>query len=319
MGRPARLRRLRELTALAAVLADTADEQALRWVIDELPAAFLLGAVQITGDLAGVDLAGVDLDAMAVLARDTYGNLLAATDGVRLSTKALVRRLAKEHIAAKLVRGQTAVEAGQDLAKALAGEGITAITYADGSRHGLADYAGMLLRTQSAIAYSTGNLAATDAAGIEWVEVLDGHGCGWRSHEDPDKANGSVRAVEEAQNYPVAHPRCTRSFTARPDITSATHAASATGTATAVQNADQATVAASRELAVARRAAAKAVGVRIDRRTQQILAAPGTRVVNPAYARRIAAHQIRTDMAGRLAARQARLARRTASRGTTNV
>ena len=50
------------------------------------------------------------------------------------------------------------------------------------------------------------------------VEVFDGFDCGWTGHRDPDKANRSVRTVEEAAEWPISHPRCRRGFGPRPDL-----------------------------------------------------------------------------------------------------
>lgn len=43
-------------------------------------------------------------------------------------------------------------------------------------------------------------------ANVVEVRILDGTECGWRYHDDPDLANGSVRTLREAQEYPLAHP-----------------------------------------------------------------------------------------------------------------
>ncbi|MFF3919455.1 hypothetical protein ACFYZB_39715 [Streptomyces sp. NPDC001852] len=51
------------------------------------------------------------------------------------------------------------------------------------------------------------------------MEVFDGADCGWTSHKDPDKAGGTLRAVEKAAQWPISHPRCRRAFGARPDVT----------------------------------------------------------------------------------------------------
>ncbi len=135
IARRDRLSRLRELQQLVTALSDTADEQALLWAVTDLPAAFLHGAVQAT---AGAPLAGVPLDALSRLAADSYADLLAATNEVRSTTKTLIRTLARQHVTDQLVRGQTAQQAAQDLAEELEGRGITAVTYANGARHGLA-------------------------------------------------------------------------------------------------------------------------------------------------------------------------------------
>lgn len=52
------------------------------------------------------------------------------------------------------------------------------------------------------------------------VEVFDGLDCGWTTHQDTDKANRSVRTVEDAAEWPIPHPRCRRGFGPRPDLTS---------------------------------------------------------------------------------------------------
>jgi hypothetical protein len=69
-----------------------------------------------------------------------------------------------------------------------------------------------IARTETALVW---NQTATDRfgqAGITHVRVHDGAGCGWLSHEDSDTADGSIRALAEAQGHPVSHPNCRRAF-----------------------------------------------------------------------------------------------------------
>ncbi|MGD9889699.1 MAG: hypothetical protein AB7R89_25750 [Dehalococcoidia bacterium] len=47
-------------------------------------------------------------------------------------------------------------------------------------------------------------------AGVTHVDIIDGDGCGWTSHTDPDTANGSRRTLAEAMAQPLSHPRCRR-------------------------------------------------------------------------------------------------------------
>jgi hypothetical protein len=47
-------------------------------------------------------------------------------------------------------------------------------------------------------------------AGLSLVDIVDGVDCGWANHDDPDHANGSVRTLIEAEQYPIAHPDCIR-------------------------------------------------------------------------------------------------------------
>lgn len=68
----------------------------------------------------------------------------------------------------------------------------------------------VIARTEMAL---TAQEAAHDRyarAGVEQVEISDGPDCGWTSHDDPDLADGSVRTIQEAQEYPIAHPNCVR-------------------------------------------------------------------------------------------------------------
>lgn len=50
-------------------------------------------------------------------------------------------------------------------------------------------------------------------AGIAMVHVSDGAGCGWESHNSGGEANGTLRTLIDASNYPLSHPHCHRAFT----------------------------------------------------------------------------------------------------------
>jgi len=64
-------------------------------------------------------------------------------------------------------------------------------------------------RTEAALVYSRGSTAAyRDSGRVEKVIVFDGDGCGWTGHDDPDLADGSVRTLDEAEEWPLAHPNC---------------------------------------------------------------------------------------------------------------
>jgi hypothetical protein len=284
--RSERLARLRALRATVEALMDRADEQALRFTQQGLPEAYLLGAAA-----AGVGITPwtqVDLDALAVLSRDTYTALLDATTFVRESAKDLIRTLAKAHLADKLIRGQTAVQAGRDLAGELEGRGIAAVVYKDGSRHGLSEYAQMLARTKSAEAYSVGTLNQTEEAGVRYVEVFDGVGCGWLGHNDPEKANGSIRTVEQARSAPISHPNCRRAFGARPDVKTAAEARRARPSVSPAQQADQAAAEARRALGVAASASERAFQQAVGRRADALLSDESSRVRSVAHARTLA-------------------------------
>jgi hypothetical protein len=69
-----------------------------------------------------------------------------------------------------------------------------------------------IARTELAFASASATLDTYDESNVTQVEVSDGEGCGWTSHDDPELADGSIRDMEDAQQYPIAHPNCVRVF-----------------------------------------------------------------------------------------------------------
>lgn len=298
LNRTARLRRLRETRRTIEGLMDVADELALRWAARDLPDAYQLGARQAAGSVgAAVSYTAVDVDAVNSLVLDARQSLLAATSYVKRSTRELVNRLATDHMADKLIRGLTAEQAAANLRAELEGHGITAVVYADGSRHGLAEYADMAVLTRTAEAYQVGGFHQTEALGIGWMEIFDGSGCGLRSHDDPEKANGLILPLEQARLYPLAHPRCGRSTSPRPDIASKRDAETAARSTTQTQRADQAAAERARAESVAARAARRRLEAQVQRRADGLLSDAGNRL-SPAAARAVARREARQRRAG---------------------
>lgn len=224
--RPARLRRLAELRETLPALVDQAREAARRGVTAAIQGAYDLGGTSTALALSrAASWTAVDIDAVTRLAADTYADVLTATEHVADTAKDLIRRLAREHVADRLVTGRPVAGAARGLAETLAEHGITAVVYRDGARHGLADYTDMLLRTKTAEAYQVGGLNQCRHLGIGWVEIMDGPRCGWTSHDDTLLAHGRIITVDEAAEYPISHPRCRRTSSPRPDIESAAAAA----------------------------------------------------------------------------------------------
>jgi len=69
-----------------------------------------------------------------------------------------------------------------------------------------------IVRTELSYANAQATLDTFREQTVEWVEVMDGDGCGWTDHDDPDEADGSLRTMDEADEYPIAHPNCVRVF-----------------------------------------------------------------------------------------------------------
>jgi hypothetical protein len=70
--------------------------------------------------------------------------------------------------------------------------------------------ANAIARTETALVWQATAHDRYGQAGIRLVRIHDGAGCGWTSHRDPDKANGSIRTLADAMAHPISHPHCRR-------------------------------------------------------------------------------------------------------------
>ena len=71
----------------------------------------------------------------------------------------------------------------------------------------------VIARTESGTAYNKTSVEGYRASGrVKACKVYDGKDCGWTSHDDPDKANGSKRSLKDCAKQPLGHPNCTRGF-----------------------------------------------------------------------------------------------------------
>lgn len=241
---PAKWRRRRKLAEIQQAVEDKMaelDASTRLWAQSELVRPYALGAAAGATELgqsAAVVWNMLPETAISRIATDTLDDLLKSTRHVRRTTKALVRSIARDEILTKLVRGDTAVQAGRRVQQILERRGIHAITYKDGSRHGLREYSQMLVRTKTAEAYNLGTLESQEALGVVFWECFDGAGCGLTSHQDPRKALGRVVDKDTAAKYPISHPNCRRAWGARPDIKTEGAAQAATPHVTPQQAAD---------------------------------------------------------------------------------
>lgn len=236
-----RVARLRELEASVSERMDILDEFSRVWLSENVPIIYRAGAEEAAGILGEpFRWTQGDLAAISELAGTTWDDLLAASANMRDSTKRLIRQLARERALVGRVAGETATQSARRLRNLLQRRGVWAAIYRDGSRHGIGDYADMLLRTVTARAANAGALNMAARMGVQYMEVFDGFDCGWLRHEDPDKANGTIRSVQDCAQATISHPRCQRSVSPRPDITTPEQARSALPSTTEEQRADQA-------------------------------------------------------------------------------
>lgn len=177
------------------------------WIEGELPGVYMLGAETAALSL-GVKAAftQANREAFYRIALDTHDDLLAATRFVEADTKRWIREVAANRTRYTIGAGDPAKTAARALARDL--KPISAVRYSNGALHGVKEYAEVVVRTKTAVAYNGGSLDVYDAAEVAFVEVVDGPGCHWYSHDDGPPANGLIVSSSEARAHPIAHPNC---------------------------------------------------------------------------------------------------------------
>lgn len=205
-----RVARLAELQREIGRQMQSLDTGVRDWIGTSLPAVWEAGA-QAIGQNFGWTL--LHSQGVQQVALRTYDYLLDATRYINASTKALINSIVHDETLAKLTQGETAIQAGRDITARLVQEtGLSRIAYANGSLHGLDEYGEMVSRTQSALAYNYGGMQQAIEEQTPMLECFDGDECGWTDHDDPDPADGKIVTVDEAAEYPIAHPNCLRAF-----------------------------------------------------------------------------------------------------------
>ncbi|MCX4571516.1 hypothetical protein OOK48_34930 [Streptomyces viridodiastaticus] len=96
---------------------------------------------------------------------------------------------------------------------------LDTVIYANNARYPVEAWARAAITWQAVSTANTGAArTALNELGTEWLEVRDGSGCGWRDHRDEDKADRTLRTVQDALAHPVAHAHCQRQFLPRLDL-----------------------------------------------------------------------------------------------------
>jgi hypothetical protein len=212
--------RLTEQSRAVSQALDETDLQARRWSATRLPEAYQLGAKSAAAATrAPFAWSQIHVEAVAEIATTTYSDLLKATRFVRRDVKRFVREAVRERTNASVIGGRTSTQAGRDLAKLLEDRGVKAIRYSNGALHTLRDYSDTVLRTSTAMAHNLAVINHSTASGVRYFAISDGLDCGWSAHNDSDLAAGSVRTLEEVSSYPISHPRCARTISPLPLVT----------------------------------------------------------------------------------------------------
>jgi hypothetical protein len=217
-----------QLRAIEQAL-DEVDTQARVYLSRRFPEAYQLGALEAARATGRpFTWTAIHRDAVAEIAQRTYDDLLSATEYLRRDVKRFIRLAVREHTALAVIGGQTATQAGRELARTLGENNIAAVRYSNGARHTLRDYSDTVVRTTTAQAYVQGSINASREAGVRYMVCSDGAACGLASHDDPTLASGLVAPIETAEAYPLAHPRCARSWSPMPQVTTPEEARAAT-------------------------------------------------------------------------------------------
>ena len=111
--------------------------------------------------------------------------------------------------------------------------------YRNGSRHGIAEYSQVVLRSNTAIAYNKGTLLEGKEQGMKYAIAYDGPECGLTSHQDGRKANNLILPIGQAMQHLISHAQCRRSWGPVPDIASKKQAQAAMAEATYATTAAQ--------------------------------------------------------------------------------
>lgn len=87
------------------------------------------------------------------------------------------------------------------------------VIYANDARHPVESWASAAIAWQAVTTANAGAVAtAYEQLQCTQVKVRDGSGCGWRTHGDSDKADGTIRDIDDALAHPTAHAHCVREF-----------------------------------------------------------------------------------------------------------
>lgn len=216
-GRTARARIREAITEFNQALADFNREAgafADRWVSVDLPLVYREGAHTLldnsTQPWIRFSWTLTHQQQVTALSAQYYADLTARINEALRRARAFLRA------AQDAARGTAA---RFDITALRRAHPLDTVVYANDARHPVDAWARAAITWQTV---TTANTAAArtalDQLGTEWLEVRDGADCGWTSHDDPDKANRTLRTVQDALAHPTAHPHCIRELLPRLDL-----------------------------------------------------------------------------------------------------
>ena len=230
--RGAYVRALRKVRAMQATVdADMAVlvAETRLWIESDIARVYALAGTNAAALLGGTWVwTDTAVGAVRLLALETFDTVLAASVFTSVDTKRWIKEITGEAARLSATIGDTSTMAARSSARTLKVRGIGGVRYKDGSHRRIDDYVDMLLRTRIAEAYSSSSSVVYQAAGVQFVELTDGPGCGLYQHGGSPAADGLIVPLELHMAVPFAHPRCSRSAIPRPDLNGRSTAEAAT-------------------------------------------------------------------------------------------
>ena len=209
--------RLRQLIDTNEAIVDGLVDASRTWIGATLPELHAAGA-SAAAEAIGTAFAWTAPHVAAVeeLAASTWDDVASKLQDIRSDTRKALQAQVRDATRSALLESKTATQAGRDLAKQAARQGIGSVTYSNGAKHTVRDWADSTIRTTTAEAYNQGSITQCRVDGIEHVEYLDGDGCcEGPGHDVGPLANGMVVKLDDAVT--ISHPRCRRALIPAPD------------------------------------------------------------------------------------------------------
>lgn len=184
------------------------DDDALLRIVRPYTLQMIMAASEETGGLVGLSgLVGTDRATQALLEQ-------AAQRVVQINE--VTRQAIREMLAAGLSRGLSDFEIARGVTERRDEGGNIVREAFRGLREVVEETyehrADTIARTEMALASQEAAEDRYGVAGVMEVDVMDGEGCGWTEHDDPDVADGSRRTLGESREHPLSHPNCVRVF-----------------------------------------------------------------------------------------------------------
>jgi hypothetical protein len=187
-----------------------------RWASRDLPTAYRDGALQMLEHAdwptTGWTWTQRHQDAITTLAAQYYVDLIGRLREALRRARAFLRA------------AQDAARTGTfDVDQLRRDHPLDRVIYAGDHRHPVHAWARAALSWQTvSTANAGGARTALDDMGAQFLEVNDSPDCGWTEHNDPDRANRTVRTIADALAHPLSHAHCVREFLPRLDLTGRT-------------------------------------------------------------------------------------------------